>query len=534
MAIGRLLVAARGEIAARVIRTCDRLGIETVAIAATDDRGAYHTRGAGHVHEVAGYLDGEDVIRVALESGADAVHPGYGFLAERAEFAEAVEAAALEWVGPPPHAMRLAGDKLAAKRIAREAGVPTVPFGAPEDVGFPLILKAAAGGGGRGMRIVHDPALLDAEVEAANREARAAFGDGAVFAERLVDRARHVEVQLLGDRLGNLTVLGTRDCSIQRRYQKVFEEAPAPGIEAIGPALDEAALAIGRAAGYQSAGTAEFLVSGSEFWFIELNARLQVEHPITEAVTGIDLVAEQLRIANGEAIGPAPTEDGHSLEARLYAEHPTTFLPQAGRIERLELPGWIRVDAGVEAGDEIPVAYDPLIAKLVVHAETRTEAFDEMASALAETRVGGVTTNLALQRWIVAHPVVRAGAVSTSFLDEYPPLSRPTDPTRPWSDGWRLNGQAAQRRPPPRLAPSGARSVDGRESTEIRAPMPGRVIQIVVAAGDRVAARQPMVLLEAMKMETPISAPHDAVVSRIAVAAGDHVAAGDLLVEVAE
>ena len=386
--------------------------------------------------------------------------------------------------------MRLAGDKLAAKRIAREAGVPTVPFGASDDVGFPLILKAAAGGGGRGMRIVRDPAELDAEVEAANREARAAFGDGALFAERLVEHARHVEVQLLGDRLGNLTVLGTRDCSIQRRHQKVFEEAPAPGIEAIGPSLDEAALAIGRAAGYESAGTAEFLVSGNEFWFMELNARIQVEHPITEAVTGIDLVAEQLRIANGESIGPAPTEDGHSLEARLYAEHPTTFLPQAGRVERLELPAWIRVDAGVEAGDEIPVGYDPLIAKLVVHAETRTEAFDEMASALAETRVGGVTTNLALLRWIVAHPVVRAGAVSTSFLEEYPPLSRPTDPVRPWSDGWRLNGPAAQRRPPPRLAPSGARSAGGRRSTEIRAPMPGRVIQIVVAEGDRVEARQ--------------------------------------------
>ena len=533
MAIRRLLVAARGEIAARVIRTCDRLGIETVAVAAADDRGAYHTRGAGQVREVARYLDGEDVIRVALESGADAVHPGYGFLAERAEFAEAVEAAALRWVGPPPHAMRLAGDKLAAKRIAREAGVPTVPFGASDDVGFPLILKAAAGGGGRGMRTVHDPAELDAEVEAANREARAAFGDGALFAERLVEHARHVEVQLLGDRLGNLTVLGTRDCSIQRRHQKVFEEAPAPGIEAIGPSLDEAALAIGRAAGYESAGTAEFLVSGNEFWFMELNARIQVEHPITEAVTGIDLVAEQLRIANGESIGPAPTEDGHSLEARLYAEHPTTFLPQAGRVERLELPAWIRVDAGVEAGDEIPVGYDPLIAKLVVHAETRTEAFDEMASALAETRVGGVTTNLALLRWIVAHPVVRAGAVSTSFLEEYPP-SRPADPVRPWSDGWRLNGPAAQRRPPPRLAPSGARSAGERRSTEIRAPMPGRVIQIVVAEGDRVEARQSMVLLEAMKMETPIAAPHDAVVSRIAVATGDHVAAGDLLVEVAE
>ena len=412
--------------------------------------------------------------------------------------------------------------------------MPTVAFGEPEDVGFPLILKAAAGGGGRGMRIVRGSAELDAEVEAASREARAAFGDGAVFAERLVEHARHVEVQLLGDRRGNLTVLGMRDCSIQRRHQKVLEEAPAPGIEAIRPSLAEAAFAIGRAAGYQSAGTAEFLVSGNEFWFMELNARLQVEHPVTEAVTGLDLVAEQLRIANGESIAPAPTEDGYSLEARLYAEHPTSFLPQAGRIDRLELPAWIRVDAGVGAGDEIPVAYDPLIAKLVVHAEARTQALDEMASALAETRVGGVTTNLALLRWIVAHPVLRAGPVSTSFLDKHPPLSRSIDAVRPWSDGWRLNGSAAERRPSPRLAPSGARIVAGRESTEIRAPMPGRVIQIVVAAGDRVGARQPIVLLEAMKMEMQISAPHDAVIARIAVAAGDHVAAGDLLVEVAE
>ena len=310
MAIGRLLVAARGEIAARVMRTCDRLGIETVAIAAADDVGAYHTRGAGQVREVAGYLDAEDVVRVALASGADGVHPGYGFLAERARFAEAVEAAGLRWVGPPPYAMRLAGDKLSAKRIAREAGIPTVPFGAPEDVGFPLILKAAAGGGGRGMRIVRGPAELDDGVETANREGRAAFGDGAVFAERFVEHARHVEVQLLGDRLGNLTVVGTRDCSIQRRHQKVLEEAPAPGIEAIRPSLVEATLAIGHAAGYQSAGTAEFLVSCDGFWFMELNARLQVEHPVTEAVTGLDLVAEQLRIANGESIGPPPTEDG--------------------------------------------------------------------------------------------------------------------------------------------------------------------------------------------------------------------------------
>src|SRR5262249_28979956 len=296
-------------------------------------------------------------------------HPGYGFLAENADFAEAVGAAGLRWIGPSPDALRAGGDKLEAKRIAREAEVPVVASGEPEEIGFPLVLKAAAGGGGRGMRVVRARDELEDALDAARREAKGAFGDDRVFAERYLERPRHVEIQLLGDERGNVVALGERECSIQRRHQKVLEESPSTALDpALRAAMGDAGVRFARAIGYTNAGTAEFMLDGRDFFFLELNGRIQVEHPVTELVTGIDLVAEQLRIACGKAMtrGQSPAR-GHAVEVRLYAEDPRTFLPRAGRITRLVLPESIRVDAGVAQGDEIALAYDPMIAKLIAY-----------------------------------------------------------------------------------------------------------------------------------------------------------------------
>ena len=407
----RLLVANRGEIAVRIFRTCRRLGIETIAVAAPDDRDALHARSADRVLEIESYLDAGAIVKAAREAAADAVHPGYGFLAESAELAEAVEAAGIAFVGPTASALRQGGDKLAAKEIAREAGVPVVPHGEPEDVGYPLVVKAAAGGGGRGMRVVRAPDELEEALAAARREAGAAFGDDRVFCERYVERPRHVEIQLLADASGTVVALGERDCSIQRRHQKVLEETPSPAIDdELRQAMSDAAVAFGRAIGYRSAGTAEFMVDGRDFYFLELNGRIQVEHPVTERVTGIDLVEQQIRIARGESLVTTRYKgSGHAVEVRLYAEDPVTFLPQTGRISRLRLPSGVRVDAGVEEGDAIGLRYDPLIAKLISHGPTRLEAFDQLSAALRETEVEGVTTNLPFLRWLVGHPRLLAG-----------------------------------------------------------------------------------------------------------------------------
>ena len=535
MPVRKLLVANRGEIALRIFRTCRELGIATVAVAAPDDRGSLHARSADETAEIASYLHSEEYIRAAKEIGADAIHPGYGFLAENEGFAEAVAAAGLTWVGPPAEALRIGGDKLAAKRIAAEAGVPVVPTGEPSELGFPLIVKAAAGGGGRGMRVVRDSGELDDALAAAAREAKAAFGDGTVFCERYVERPRHVEIQLLADAHGTVLSLGERDCSVQRRHQKVLEESPSPALHPeLRAAMSEAAVAFAGAIGYESAGTAEFMLDGADFYFLELNGRIQVEHPVTELVTGVDLVREQLRIAQGERLsGTGAQSQGHAVEVRLYAEDPRTFLPQAGTVERLRLPAGIRVDAGVAEGDEIGTSYDPMIAKLIAHGPTREESFARLADALAETEVGGVTTNLPFLRWLVAHPVVLAGEATTAFLTEYPPLTehplRLPEPA--WRGGWRLNLPPA----PPVAAPdvdsaAHERSAAGGES-RVTAPMPGTVIRVEDAAGDHVEARRPLLVLEAMKMETPLTAPFAATVKAVHVEEGDRVAGGALLVE---
>jgi acetyl-CoA/propionyl-CoA carboxylase, biotin carboxylase, biotin carboxyl carrier protein len=534
--IGKLLVANRGEIAVRVFQTCRRLGIGTVAVVAPDDEGALHTRRADDVRPVGSYLDPAAIVAAATAAGADAVHPGYGFLAENGNFAEALSAAGLTWIGPPPAVLRAAGDKLESKRLAAQAGVPVVETGEPEEIGFPLMIKAAAGGGGRGMRVVRSPGELDEALAAARREAESAFGDDTVFCERYVERPRHVEVQLLADSHGTVVALGERECSIQRRHQKVLEESPSPAVDDdLRGRLEEAAVSFAAGAGYVGAGTAEFMLDGERFYFLELNARIQVEHPVTEAVTGVDIVEAQLRVANGDDLELTPKLEGHAVEARLYAEHPLTFLPQAGRVERLRLPENVRVDAGVEEADEVPVAYDPLIAKLIASGETREEAFDRLATALGQTDVGGVVTNLPFLRWLVSHPEVRAGNTTTAFLEENPPLSRPVRVPRPWANYWRLNhGRSSPppRRPPPVVeAFAHAAGPGGDGHSVVTAPMPGTVLRVLAREGDRVESRQPLLLLEAMKMETPLVSPYDAVVRRVLVAEGERVTGGAPLVE---
>jgi acetyl/propionyl-CoA carboxylase alpha subunit len=536
--VKKLLVANRGEIALRVFKAAHSLGIATVAVVARDDTGSLHARRADETLEIASYLDAAEHVRAARDSGADAVHPGYGFLAESGDFAEAVLGAGLTWVGPSPAALRAGGDKLAAKHIAREAGVPVVPDGDAGRLGFPLLVKAAAGGGGRGMRVVRSAPELDEALAAARREAAAAFGDDRVYLERYLERPRHVEIQLLADMHGDVIALGERECSVQRRHQKVLEESPSPALDAeLRARMSDAAVRFARAIGYTGAGTAEFVLAGRDFFFLELNARIQVEHPVTEAVTGVDLVRWQLRIARGDrlALDSTPLR-GHAVEVRLYAEDPRTFLPQAGRVERLRLPTTVRVDAGVAEGDAVGTSYDPLIAKLIAHGDSRDETLDRLAAALAETEVGGVATNLPFLRWLVAHPALRAGETTTAFLDEHPPLSAPS-PLAPaaWREPFRLNLPTPPPAPPPDVDEAAHAHTGGvEESSSVAAPMPGTVIKVLVEPGATVQAREPLVVLEAMKMETPLVSPYAATVRAVHVREGDRVAGGAVLVELDE
>ena len=437
----RLLIANRGEIAIRVIRACRELGIAPIAVHSDADVGALHMRLADSSQRIGppspreSYLSIEAIVDAAVRSGAEAVHPGYGFLSENVEFARAVEAAGLVFVGPPPATLESLGNKLAARSAAAAAGVPIVPgtnVALTDDltdlveIGFPLMLKAAAGGGGRGMRRVETAGEVADALAAARREATSAFGDGTVYAERLIAPARHVEVQLLGDKHGRLAILGERDCSVQRRHQKLVEESPSPAVdEPTRSALFDSARGVANAVDFHSAATVEFLLdSRGNHYFLEMNTRLQVEHGVTELVTGLDLVAWQIRVAAGERLPETvvgATSRGHAIEVRLYAEDPyRDFQPTAGRITTWQMPSGpgIRVDAGIEADTDLQPEYDPLLAKLMVLAEDRPSAIDRLRRALDETLVGGLQTDAGFLRWLVDDPAFVRGDYDTGLIAE--------------------------------------------------------------------------------------------------------------------
>ena len=441
----KVLIANRGEIAVRVMRSCHERGIETVAVFSEADRTALHVRLADEAYPLgppaasASYLVQEKILAAASASGADAIHPGYGFLSENATFAEAVQDAGFTWIGPPPEAIRQMGDKTAARALMEEAGVPMAPgttdaiasaeeaASVAEDIGYPVLIKAAAGGGGKGMRIVRTSEELAGAIERAQSEAESAFGDGRVFVEKYIEEPRHVEFQILADRHGNATHLFERECSIQRRHQKVIEEAPSsvltPEVRA---EMGAAAVAAAVAVGYQNAGTVEFLVDAElNFYFMEMNTRLQVEHPVTEWITGVDLVAEQLRLAAGETLGYTASDlsmNGHAIECRVYAEDPAqNFLPDPGPLVRHAPPSGpgVRVDAGVEEGETVPVHYDPMISKLVCWGRSREEAIRRTERALAEYEIAGVQTTIPFCRYAMRHEAFRSGQFSTHFVDEH-------------------------------------------------------------------------------------------------------------------
>ena len=490
--VNRLLVANRGEITRRVFRTCRALGIGTVAVFSDADADAPYVGEADAAVHLPGsapsetYLRPDLLVAAAQQAGADAVHPGYGFLSEDAGFARAVLDAGLTWVGPPPDAIAAMGSKLAAKKLMADAGVPCLPgadvtalspdevLGAAERIGYPVLVKASAGGGGRGMRIVADPAALPDAVVSAQREAESAFGDGTVFLERYVERPRHVEVQVMADGHGTTVALFERDCSVQRRHQKVLEEAPSPAVDAaLRARLCEAAVAAAEAVGYTGAGTVEFVLSPEgEPFFLEMNTRLQVEHPVTELVTGLDLVRLQLLVAQGQPLPPEVAQaglTGHAVEARLYAEDATRgFLPQTGTLHRFEVPALdgVRVDSGVESRSVVGVHYDPMLAKVVAHGATREEASARLAAALAGARVHGVTTNRDLLVRVLRSEAWLAGDVDTAFFDRHDPahLGRPLagdDAVGLHAVAAALAAAAARRAGAPVLAglPSGWRNV---------------------------------------------------------------------------
>jgi 3-methylcrotonyl-CoA carboxylase alpha subunit len=453
----KILIANRGEIALRIMRTCREMGIQTVAVYSEADRSARHVREADEAYFIGpapatqSYLRIDTLINVARQSGAEAIHPGYGFLSENADFVEACEEAGIVFIGPPAHAMRLMGSKIAAKQLAQSVGAPIVPgyTGESQDddtllreaerIGFPLLIKASAGGGGKGMREVHRQADFLAELAGARREAKASFGDDTVFLERLLIKPRHVEIQILGDAHGNMIYLGERECSIQRRHQKIVEESPSVALTpALRAEMGQAAVRIASAAGYVNAGTMEFILdSDRHFYFLEMNTRLQVEHPVTELVTGFDLVRHQLRIAAGEPLGITQeqvTQRGHAIEVRIYAEDPQRqFLPSTGTVSTFvepQGPG-VRVDSGIESGDEITQYYDPMIAKLIVYGEDRPAAIARLQRSLAETAIFGVTTNIPLLYDIACHPAFSEGYTHTAFLDEHGLLAPQQDVTLP-------------------------------------------------------------------------------------------------------
>ena len=654
----KILIANRGEIACRVARTARRMGIRTVAVYADPDANGLHVKAADEARRIEGYLDIEAVIAAARDAGAQAIHPGYGFLSENEHFAAACRKAGLAFIGPSPEAIAAMGDKAAAKRLMEKAGVPLVPgyHGEAQDIallekearriGFPVLIKPSAGGGGKGMRVVAAAADFAAALQAARREAKSAFGDGRVLIERYLERPRHIEVQVFGDGRGSVVHLFERDCSVQRRHQKVLEEAPAPGLDSKKRnEMGAAAVAAAKAIGYAGAGTVEFIVDPERrFYFMEMNTRLQVEHPVTEMITGLDLVELQLRVAAGEGL-PFTQEqlkfEGHAIEARIYAEDPARdFLPATGRLVHLALPNEdadVRVDAGVEAGGEITPWYDPMIAKLIVRGSDRAAALARLSQALREVEIAGVGTNVAFLQRVAGSRAFRDAQLDTGLIERnreellakeesagsdmlaaaaFAELQEEQrgarrsaqlcgDPYSPWHsvDGWRLNeeshhdfvfldGEQAHsvrvifREDGLRMRMGSAESslagevladgrlllrLDGRafraravrdgsdwhvfscgayrrlalreplhgveEDTRtgsLAAPMPGRIVQVLAKAGAAVKRGEPLLILEAMKMEHTITAPADGVVREVHYAAGEQVLEGALLMALDE
>ena len=644
--ITSVLVANRGEIARRVFSTCRRLGIGTVAVYTDPDAGSPHVAEADARVRIDSYLDGPELIEAALCAGADAVHPGYGFLSENAGFARAVNDAGLRWIGPPPAAVEAMGSKIEAKKLMAAAGVPVLAELDAAEITqeqLPMLVKASAGGGGRGMRVVETLAELAEQVLAAQREAQSFFGDPTVFCERYLPRGRHIEVQVMADLHGTVWAVGERECSIQRRHQKIIEEAPSPLVQRI-PAMRErlftAARLAATAVGYTGAGTVEFLADeDGEFFFLEMNTRLQVEHPVTELTTGLDLVELQLGVADGEALPATPPQTtGHSIEARLYAEDPArSWQPQAGQIHHFDVPGTathfgpltqigIRLDSGVIDGSEVSIHYDPMLAKVISFAPTRSRAVQVLADTLARTRVHGLRTNRDLLVNVLRHPGFLAGDIDTAFFDTHglDRLAAPLAGEREvrlaliaaavaaaahnratagvmahFPSGWRNVISADQRRvfrdadgtehrvsyrvtrtgtslpedagiivvsaTPDRVnleheavmtsfmvsrygenvyvdSPLGSVSftsvprfpVPGSEIRQgsLLAPMPGSVIRLGADLGDTVAAGQPLIWLEAMKMEHTITAPAGGVLTQICVAVGQQVEVGAVLARV--
>jgi acetyl-CoA/propionyl-CoA carboxylase biotin carboxyl carrier protein len=559
--ITKILIANRGEIALRVIRTARSMGIRTVAVYSDADRGAAHVAAADETVRIgvddtdssapsASYLNIDALIDAAKQSGADAVHPGYGFLSERAEFARACRDAGLVFIGPPTDVIEVMGRKDHARRIAHDADVPVLPMYRPDDpdMRFPVLVKAAAGGGGKGMRIVRNAADLPDALTAARREAESAFGDGTLLVERYVEHGRHVEVQIMADAFGTVLHLGERDCSVQRRHQKIVEESPAPTISAaLREQLLHAAVRLAAQVGYVNAGTVEFLVADDEFFLLEMNTRLQVEHPVTESVTGLDLVDLQIRVAAGQSL-PLRQEDvtarGHAIEVRVYAEDAEHgFLPQAGRAGVVTWPGTaridvVRIDTALRSFDEVSPWYDPMIGKVTGYGHDRESARHALLNALADTRIDGLTTNLGFLRTLLGSAQFTDATIDTAWLDRHPDLPfearlTPDGPT-PFDlrDGWRLAGPPLSARirveqssaadsSANRIGPDAA-SLDG----VVRSPMPGMVIAVKVTAGQQVSAGEPLGVVEAMKMEHTLTAPHDGVVAQIGATVGDRVPIG--------
>ncbi len=552
----KILIANRGEIALRIIRTARSMGIRTVAVYSDADRDAAHVVAADEAVRIgadetdssapsASYLNIDALLNAAKQSGADAVHPGYGFLSERAEFARACGDAGIVFIGPPADVIAAMGRKDHARRIAQDADVPVLPTYRSDDpdMRFPVLVKAAAGGGGKGMRIVRNAADLPDALSAARREAESAFGDGTLLVERYVERGRHVEVQIIADAFGTVLHLGERDCSVQRRHQKVVEESPAPTVSAaLREQLLHAAVRLAARVGYVNAGTVEFLVADDEeFFLLEMNTRLQVEHPVTESVTGLDLVELQIRVASGQPL-PLRQEDvsahGHAIEVRVYAEDAEHgFLPQAGRggVVTWPPPHEARVDAALRSFDEVSPWYDPMIAKVISHGHDRESARRALLDALANTRIDGLTTNLGFLSTLIGSAQFADAAIDTAWLDRNPDLPfqarlAPDGPT-PFDlrDGWRLAGPPLPVRVHVGQATANhatATTADVPADGTVRAPMPGTVIAVKVTDGQHVSAGEPLGVVEAMKMEHTLTAPHDGVVAQVSAAVGDRVPIG--------